>query len=362
MFTKVRPAIIPKTQIKRHCKSVFLKLKEKLDISGKVNLITLSIPFSSANGFTLSIGKKDNAFYFVVLNLAPFKKKYRTSSTLAHFFLYSVIAHELKHIKILEEWYNGELNETGVLFSEWALYHLGNGLFLDRVIRSYLAFRETSSFRKKRYDVSPIELLCYNFGFQEAYSIYSNQFSEDELNIVSTIVDSIDFINRHIEIDYFSSKQAYNRFTHSIYYLQRLIRRYPEKISRFPQLQFLFSNIGLIKSPEELFGQRNNKNKELIDYVLIRMFITMSYDWSNTFEKSPKLYDHIATLSNQYCMEAIHYLKNISIGEVLLNRSILHDNAAMLIMNVNTINNLMVKYNIPHTSGSVIPLYFMDNK
>lgn len=66
-------------------------------------------------------------------------------------------------------------------------------------------------------------------------------------------------------------------------------------------------------------------------------------------------------LANIYCSEAVNYLKNIVSGEVFLSKSVLQDNAAMLIKNVNTLNELMSLYHMPRTSGSVLPLFYSDD-
>ena len=99
----------------------------------------------------------------------------------------------------------------------------------------------------------------------------------------------------------------------------------------------------------------------MIDEILIRLFISLSIDWTSIFATHTDFYNHIAALANNYCEKTVYYLKNISLGEVFLHKDILQDNAAMLIKNVHILNKLMNKYGMNHTSGSVLPVYYMDD-
>ena len=76
------------------------------------------------------------------------------------------------------------------------------------------------------------------------------------------------------------------------------------------------------------------------------------------FRKSPGLRNHLEELANRYCRSTIDYLKDSAIGRVFLDEAILQDNAAMLAKNVDRLNKLMVQYNMAHTEGSIIPLYY----
>lgn len=346
---------------KKYCYAVFEELRESLKIRRKVRLISIPIPFSSFNGFAISAGKQNKSFDVVFVNLWPYLRSRKGSQTMPLFYLYSVVAHELKHIKILQDWYDGINCEFDVLFSQWTLNHFLSGFFVERMARNYLLFRGASELKKRRYDVSPIELLCYQFGFQEAFIHFSDLFDSHELELAQTIIDSINFIVQHFEIDYFSGRQAYNRFTHTFYYLARFVQRHPKHIERCPQLSFIFNAEGLIKSPELIFAERTDENARLIDRILIRMFITTSLDWGAMFKSNPDLHHHINALSNTYCAEAVDYLKNTKLGEVFLHQSVLQDNAAMLIKNVHTLNQLMDTHCMNRTSGSLIPMYYSDD-
>lgn len=173
------------TSLIKYCRNSFQSLRQSMKISRKVYLITLMIPFSETNGFTVSVGHKNRALDFVFINLWPFRKK-ELSATMASFYLFSVVAHELKHVQILEEWYEGKTDTFGVLFSEWAVKHVGGEGFFNTIIRFYFSSKGTSQLRKKRYDVSPIELICYHFGFQKSFDYYAHLLSQQELEIVST--------------------------------------------------------------------------------------------------------------------------------------------------------------------------------
>lgn len=344
----------------KYCRNTFQYLRQSMKISRKVCLIPLTIPFSETNGFTVSLGLKNKALDFIFINLWPFRKK-ESSATMISFYLFSVIAHELKHVKILEDWYNGKTDTFGILFSSWAVNHTGGEGFFNRIIRFYFSSKGTSQLRKKRYDVSPLELICYYFGFQESFNHYAHLLSQQEREIASTILHSLEFINRYIDIDYFTSKQAYNRFTHTLYYIQKSFTRHPEQLQKYPQFSCIFTPSGLLKSPSQIFADRTKDNTDLLDQILIRMFITLSFNWQDIFIKEQQFYDHICKLANTYCSESINYLKNIVSGEVFLSKSVLQDNAAMLIKNVNTLNQLMSSYHMPRTSGSVLPLFYSDD-
>ena len=340
---------------------IFHELQKKLEIKRKMLFIPLPIPFLQINGFTLSLGQKNKAINIVIINLWPYRKSAKNSICMSCFYLYSVVAHELKHVKIIQDWYEGKRADYDILFSEWVLRHIYEGFFLDRIIRFYLLSKDTSAIKRKIHTVSPIELKCYRYGFSESYKRFSHMLDENEKNIAKTIVESIEFIDKYMEIDYFSSRQAYNRFTHTLQIMNRTVLRSPEKIVKYPILSHIFDSNGLIKSPVQLYAERKLDNAEMIDKILIRMFITMSYNWKSIFEHNVSLFNHICDLSNKYCNDAIDYIKNCKVGEVFLNQSILQDNAAMMIKNVNVLNKLMDVYKIPRTSGTLMPLYYLDD-
>lgn len=117
----------------------------------------------------------------------------------------------------------------------------------------------------------------------------------------------------------------------------------------------------MLKSPAKIYAEQTEENKQLADNILIRLFITMEFDWTQLFAEHKALYDHIAVLANDYCSKTVDYLKNITLGEVFLHKDILQDNAAMLIKNTNTLNKRMDKYGMAHTTGSVLPVYYLDD-
>lgn len=85
--------------------------------------------------------------------------------------------------------------------------------------------------------------------------------------------------------------------------------------------------------------------------------MTYDMDWKSAFENSPELHKHIESLSNEYCRRSIEFMKNIHVGEVFLSKDLLQDNAAMLIRNTDKLNKLMQRFNMEHTTGSLIPLF-----
>lgn len=350
-----------KTEAKQYASVLFNTLLGTLNITRKVRVLTIRIPFCSVNGFTVSFGRKNRLSDLVIINISPYVANSGLTPQMARFFLHSVIAHELKHIQILQDWYTGVSTDFRILFSQWALDHVRTRFQPDCIIRHYLSYKGASVLRRKRYDVSSMELCCFQYGFQEAMRALGSTLDDEDKTLAQTILDSIVFVNQYLEIDYFSSKQAYNRFTHTLYYLQKYVRKYPQQIKNYPQLACVFSPNGLLKTPNLLFSERTEDNSSFIDDVLIRMFITMSFDWQSIFAHNTDLYHHMGILANQYCNDSISYLKHTQLGEVFLHQDILQDNAAMLIKNVNTLNQLMTLYRIPRTAGSVLPLYYSDD-
>lgn len=361
MFKKNSASNTSSGDLAAYCRSVFNEQIQLLKIRKKVHLIPIAVPFSLLNGFTLCLGIRRKTVQLVLINLWPFRFSTKKSLALQNFFLSSVVAHELFHIKIIQDWETGKTEDFQILFSEWAVDHCHERFFPNQLVRRYLSFKEASALRKKRYAVSPIELLCFQYGFQQAFHYCEKSFDEQDLHLSRTILDSIEFINHHLEIDYFSSRQAYNRFTHSLYRLGRSSLQHPDRLKSFPQFSLLFSPKGILKSPVQIFLQRTEQNAGFIDAVLIRLFIALSISWEEIFQQYPAFYQHICKLSNDYCSQAILYIKDMKLGEVFLHRSILQDNAAMLIKNVNILNKLMDEYHIPRTAGSLLPLYYFDD-
>ena len=176
---------------------------------------------------------------------------------------------------------------------------------------------------------------------------------DEEKKLILMVLKASKFLIDYIEIGYSRAGAPYNKFNRSVVQAQRLIKKRYELLNDYPQLSYIYTPDGKIKSIEKIFEERTDENSDFIDCIIFQMFINFELDYSLILENNADLKKHIELLANQYCEKCIFYIENVEVGSVLLKQEILDDNTLLLLKNVRYINKLMDKYNMVHTGGSL---------
>ena len=325
------------------------------DLKKRVSIKCCLMPIPG-NGYVGVRKVEDSYQYRIRINLLPFLIGQYTSNRMRLFYLYATIVHELYHVQLLE---CQKVASYCELMAFWEEHRDFTQLRLMDNLGMLLMRKKAMVTQRNKYRASVAEILCNLTGFEKGYKVFGEYLSQTEIATIDKIIISLRFLGKHMAITYGHGNQPYNLFTKMVREIQPLLKKDPTKLSdSLKPMMCLFSLEGHVKSIEQLFSERTEENAQVIDGLLTHWFICADMDFSSIFEKEPALKVHLEKLANQYCAAAIQYMKNIEIGAVFLDEDILQDNAAMLVKNVDRLNKLMIRYDMVHVEGSIIPLYY----
>lgn len=350
-YLKKKPGAL---QIRRFCREVFQTETERRGLKN-ANLKFLPLA-PHINGMLLVRRKKGTFHYNVVLNILSCRVKRNVSVEMTLYYLYNTIVHELKHIELLD------VRKIHTYAELMAHYEEAYDLICHRpidIVQLFPLHGNRKQVRQRQYQTSFSEVLSNLEGYTAALKVMRGHLEPNSIATLETIIDSLSFLCEHVAITYSNSNHPYNAFVYAVQGLQRCLKHKKLRGRVTPLAQLLFTEGGEMWSMSHLAATPTSE-QTVIDELLVNSFITLDVDLTGTFEKNPELKERMARLANEYCARTINFIQQQKKGEVFLDEAVLQDNAAMLIMNANRLNQLMAKYGMEHTGGSVIPLYIAD--
>lgn len=311
--------------------------------------------FWNLNGLVHTTEKNGKKKVSVIINHRGFWRGRRQhSSSIMWLYVYATIVHEMEHIRLAQELEQGTITEfkdfIAALYQYNHFNRIENGKILGLIpIRNYKKTIEQG--------ISLPELLCTLAGLQYAYETIGNYLTKSEKDTIEKMIQSLNFLADHMEIMYGKTFQPYNQFAQIMEATLKRVQKNHLLPTKIVQLSRLFGSSGELISPIKLYESRSDENKEFYDDLFINLFLTYDLDWETAFSTRRDFFQYIEGLSNRYCKRVINYLKEMSIGEVFVNKDVLRDNASMLIKNSQRLSVLMRHFGMKHTEGSVIALY-----
>lgn len=321
------------------------------DTLRKVRTYVLSAPYLS-NG-SMSIFKwKDNYRFSIYINIYPYITDKSMTDREKWFYIYVTILHEIEHINLLmnenKEWdYSTYIAVIEEMEKQW------RGVFYDAFSR----LLSKNKNKGKIYDTSSVELSCRYKSLNNAYGVFETFLSDLEKEKIQIILESSKLLVDFIEIGYLCSGAPYNKFTKSVVKIRKNIKKKLDVLHKYPQLCSMYTSDGNLKSFEKIYRERNEKNKDFIDNILLKIFMYLEQDYNMFFENNVDLKKHMEFLANKYCNACMYYMENVSIGTIFLDKEVIDDNTLLLLKNVKYINRLMDSYGMLHTFGS---LFFIE--
>lgn len=314
---------------------------------GEVQVCVISLPLLS-NGYTNVFKWKKISYIMICINIYPYLQDEKLTNKMKWFYIYVTAFHELCHINLFMK-YNTEWNYCTYIAMLEEINDIRTSIF-PKTIQWLIPGNKT---KNKIYSTSSVELLCKYRSIKSAYNIFSSLLVDEEKKLILMILKASKFLIDYIEIGYSRAGAPYNKFNRSVVQAQRLIKKGYELLNDYPQLCYIYTPDGKIKSIEKIFEERTDENSDFIDCIIFQMFINFELDYSLILENNTDLKKHIELLANQYCEKCIFYIENVEVGSVLLKQEILDDNTLLLLKNVRYINKLMDKYHMVHTGGSL---------
>lgn len=326
---------------KDYCKKVFDKEIQRECLDG-VTLKIINAPLNNSNGYVNPNLKKET--YQIVINLNSFKN---LSEEDKKFYIYETISHEIEHIKTFQRTQEEDFIDYDHFMSilEYIsyLYELKQpalNMNMSLVKKILLSKR-----MNKNYDVSSNELKASLEGYKKA-----KQYSESDKDSIKVdiILSSIEFLNDNMEIIYDRYNVPNIKMNMFLRNASIYIKRYPEILDKYKSLKLIFNENG-IKSIEELYCVRNDKNAKIIDNVVLGIINL------NNIPEDENIRDYISNLIVNYNHKVINYYKNMNIGKVFIDdEKKLNENMNIMLKRVKYLNMILKSMNRKNEYGLIL--------
>ena len=330
-------------QMKRGLDSVVASFN---DVPKGIKLVYYWFPVH-LNGFT-KIGSKKGRQYTIGINL------YRaaTSSEMRLLYLCATLFHEIEHIRLYENIKNPcSTIERWYIKAEHTATSIGRGFMPGRfaVINS----QEKKHRRNVQYQTSATELHCIYCGYVNALKYMRDRLSVTEWEKIRIICESVSFGIRHLEIDYSQKNAPVNKF---LYWMKALEKKC--KKEGIPPsegcLGLLYHDDWNRKTLSDLFAQRDGINVDLIDSLLLRVFMYSELDFKQEFQKNPPLRCHMEALIEEYIKKLASYAENHCMASVYFSDEVVKDNNAMIMKEVFLLKKRAKQYTLAGTEPVVV--------
>lgn len=337
----------------RFCKETVNDNALKMEISN-VNLSFRVLPIG-INGLVSMKRRGKKQGYNVCLNILFFIVNCRMPKEKLLFYAYNTIVHELQHIKLMELRKAENYYELIAHYEE--ILKIGNYNLID-IVKVFPLHNKKKV--RMQSQASMNELLCNLEGYQAAYSTFKKYLSKDDRRRINEVIRALIFLRDNMAICYDVMGHPHNTFVAIMQANQNRYRRKKAKREMKGWLKLLFAPDGRLWPIEHIAYGFRDVESNVIDGLLINLFICLDIEMKPIFEKNAELKNRFERLTNEYCEKCLYYLEHMNIGEVIFDNDILQDNAAMLIANTTELNRLMQRYDMVRTSGGVIPFYETD--
>lgn len=322
-----------------YCKKVFSEELEKEGLSN-VTLKIINTALVKSNGYVKPI--INDGTYQIVINLNSFKNFNEEDRM---FYIYESITHEIEHVKTYEmtkreDFYSYEhlislLEYISYLYElkqPATKYNMG---LVKRILLSRSRFRN--------YDVSTSEIKASLEGFKKAKS----NCEKDSKN-TDIIINSLEFLNDNLEIMYDRNRTPCIKLNIFLKNAYLYLREYPELLDKYKMLKIIFNEKG-IKSIEELYSERNEKNGKIIDNVILSLISQQN------IPESEEIRIYIADLISRYNQKTIDFYRNMNIGKVYIDDDKkLNDNLQLMIRKSKYLNKVLKSMGKENQYGMIL--------
>lgn len=313
------------------------------NMKGNISLQFFYFPVP-LNGFVKVRKQK----YQLWINLCPITLRKSTSPELRLFYFYTTLLHEMRHITILQ---GKEIQSYMELLAYWEeisqmLFQVNpkwlNGL--GNVFRRYYY----KFIQIKNYKVSVAELCCNVYAYERAYSKFLPVLNEVERKQVEKVIDALNFLKEHVAITYLTQykPQPYNLFVKMVGESQQVFRKNQVLLNQYEPMRYLFTEEGKAKNIENLYAERTENSREIIDGLIINWLICTDIDYTEIFLHNNLLKLYVEKIINEYCQGVCKYLTQLNKAEVFWNQEMIKDNTVMLTQNSQTLITMAQKYEL----------------
>lgn len=336
------------TSKKENLKEFILKeaneLLQTYNMTDLVDVKISSMPFKSDSDIKFSSDFNEAIITINLVNLLKSDK----NMTKIYFNAYSTIAHEITHARLLfKDSLDSEFNFAKLMTILEYLYY-GSYFKIDykKIKLNPLVALNVQKLLNLNYDISSSELFANLEGYTKALDKYKYELSGHDIQTYIEIIESLEFLNKQMQIFYSNDKTVVNRFSVILLWAQKYIKQYPELLIKYPICTSVFNPNGSLIHPYSLFLKINDENKQFYDSLITNWIISFKTDITE-YLKDEKFKKYLETLIKNYINETILYYKKIYLGQIFIkDEKILNDNlrfkklAVVLLQEFAAFNNL----------------------
>lgn len=206
---------------------------------------------------------------------------------------------------------------------------------------------------------SSIELLCMERSHSIALDLFADILADDDFNQISQLYHAISLMEQCNEIKYVIPSWPVYKFAHVFAHLQHRITKRPEMLNMYPSLRCVFSPAGQLLSVDELCNKALDEENPFYYQIILRLFLEEQSDVEKQLRNNSVLFGQIERISNAYCQLCIDFVKNKQLCLKWFDKSLVEDNAAMMIKNYKKLERQMKKTGMRQYSGRIFPMYFV---
>lgn len=334
-----------------YSRSVYRRYKEEVPEASGCRMGLTYFP-GAANAVTVAVGRPGRRKYGVVINLWYFCCKVEEPGK-QRFYLCTAIAHELEHIRLLENHPRGVCATYRELLVEMeTVIHTARHRLLQILISR--AGRKCGSLSREYYS-SMTELMCMSQGYRRALADDLSELSSQDVETLQRVWEAIEFVADHLEIMYSERGAPVNKFQYCVTKIQRRLQKVPSLLETCPALAPFFDVHGGLMPLEAIFDRQLEEPGELYQEFLVRFFLGHDKDYTVLFLRRPELKVRLEEYLNEYSKACLRYMSDLALGGVLLPEEVLRDNTGMVVRVAGTMRRVMADYGMTQLGG-IIPV------
>lgn len=341
----------------------YLSIKEMKDFATKVfneevsklNLrnITLKFDYSSKKYYGKMLPTDNYNSAVVRLNLLMLIKNKRNTEI----EIYKNIIHELEHAKTLLYTRDKECNSYDQLYClmEYMSMVDKNTFYTDKIVKlGYISKINIRLLISQNYKFSKSEILANYVSYARSFDRFQEELNDEQLAYFPIIIDNYRILLNTAIIRYDKAGNALNGLFVVYGAAKYFVHYNRDLLEEYPVLKQLFDNDGRYKNIYDLYKNKNSKNSDITNNIIISLMLISSIDLS-PYISDLDFKKYISELIGNYNDKVIEYYTNLDKIDLMFeNKQYLLNNFKLLKANVTVLNGYIEKFGLERCSGYVL--------
>lgn len=326
-----------------------------------LNIESSAVSFSfqrnplSANG-SMRCLKRDAYNFYVIVNLWHNLHRNFNDDYERYFYACVTVLHELFHIRLQIHGSDNNFDD----YLSFLSYIEETGRFSRNFGSKFYAmlFSQVSlNHGRYRYFSNPEEICCIRYGYLSAYSLLQNVLNQYSSIKIEKICESIELIYNNIEACYIRKSQPISLLAKCYCRIVTAVEKNHSLLQQYPLFSLFIEENGSIRNLQGIYSIGKRKEIDFLDDIVVRFFMWEDENELIYNKFSEEMYADIEQWANSYIEKGVDYLQKQELAEVVLPPKIIEDNAALIIKNIDILNQRMLLLGMKHNGKNIVPLY-----